>query len=468
MKVLLVNPPPYEIKETFYDTPPYPRTALAFLAGALRANSIDVSVLDCKYDHIPHEKAINEICRIKPDIIGYTALTNEIIQAGSLALDVKKYLPASKSIIGGVHATILPEKTLREFPAFDFVCAGEGENTLCELVRFLENNNISDKPWSIKGISFLDDSGNYFCAGEREQIGFTDKSLDSIPHPAWDLFRPASDYILHTQRGCPFHCPFCVNPNGRTVRNESAERVIDQVKELHEKYNCKKVMFGDEIFTIDRNRTIEICNGLIKHGLDKKIKWQCSTHISFIDEELAGIMKKAGCFLVGLGIESGDPKKIEKMGKNTSIEKILSVTSELKRALLPFASYFILGQPDETEESARKTIDFAVRLNADCPVFGIMVPYPGTAVGKMAEAGEGGYILSARDWNDYNKQLGDALEFSNISRKKLERLQFFGYISVFTKNGRFFDLAKFCWQYKRAGIHLIKRLLTGKWGKTLS
>jgi len=465
MKVLLVNPPPYKIQEAFYDTPPYPRTALAFLASSLRANAIDVSVLDCKYDRISHEKAVNKICSMKPDIVGYTAFSNEVIQAGYLAEEVKKHLPESKAIIGGVHATILPERTLREFQAFDFACIGEGENTLLELVQSLEKNGINSKPVSITGIAFLDISGNYVFNGERERIGTMDKSLESIPQPAWDMFRPASDYILHTQRGCPYHCPFCVNPNGKIVRKENPERVINQIKELHERYNCKNIVFGDEIFTLDRKRTIAICDGLINQRLNKKVKWYCTTHINFIDQELAFVMKKAGCYRVGLGIESGDPERLKMIGKGTSVEKILSVASELKRVRLPFEAFFILGQPYETEQSAKQAIDFAIKLNPDYPVFGIMVPYPGTAIGKMAEAGEGGYILSAKSWNDYNKQLGDALQFTGVSRKILEKLQFLGYVKVFLKNLRLLDFFCFCWQYKKIGMAILNKLLFSRLNK---
>jgi radical SAM superfamily enzyme YgiQ (UPF0313 family) len=457
VKILLVNPPPYRIQEAFYDRPPYPRISLAFLAASLRSNGMDVSVLDCKFDCISHEMAVNKIYGLKPDLVGYTAFTNEVIQAGLLADDVKRSLPASRAIIGGVHVTILPEKTLREFPAFDYACVGEGENKIVELVKFLECNGITAKPESIKGIAFLDNSGNYIWNGEREKIGIADKSLETIPFPAWDMFRPASYYILHTQRGCPYHCLFCVNPNGRVVRKESPERVINQVKELYERYNCRTILFGDEIFTIDRERTIAICNGLIKQRLNKKLKWRCQTHVNFIDEELAAAMKNAGCSLIGLGIESGDPERLKKIGKGTSLEKILSVVSGLKRVRLPFEAFFILGQPDETEESARQTIDFAIKLNPATPVFGIMVPYPGTKICKMAEAGEGGYILSALNWNDYNKQIGDALEFSGVQRKTLERIQFLGYIKVFLFNLRLLDFIKFCWKYKREGITVVKK-----------
>ena len=459
MKVMLVNPPPYKVQEAYYDTPPYPRTSLAFLAGMLRANSIDVAVLDCKYDRVTYEKAIELICQISPNIIGYTAFTNEIIQAGHMAKNVKERLPFSKQIIGGVHASILPERTLREFRAFNYACVGEGEATIVELVKHLMISGSNKTPESIKGIAYLDESDSYVFGGERNRIGADDNSLDSIPIPAWDMFRKASEYILHTQRGCPYHCPFCVNPNGRLVRKESPDKVVKQVKELYEKFGCKKIYFGDEIFTLDRDRVIAICDGLIENGLHKKVKWACATHINSIDEVLASAMKKAGCYSVGLGIEAGDPKMLQEINKGTTVDKILDVVSGLKRSGLSFNSFFILGQPFETEESARQTIDFAVKINASNPIFGIMVPYPGTKIWKMAKADEGGYVLRSECWNDYNKQIGNSLEFEGVSRKTLERLQFYGYVSVFLKNRRYFDFIKFCWGYRKIGFAVLKKLI---------
>ena len=115
---------------------------------------------------------------------------------------------------------------------------------------------------------------------------------------------------------------------------------------------------------------------------------------------------------------------------------------------MKMASYFILGFPDETVESAKETVAFAVEINADLPVIGIMVPYPGTKIGDMAIKGEGGYVLRTNDCNDYNKQIGDALEFAHVDRKTLERIQLLGDVKVFLYNGRIFDFVRFAWEYR--------------------
>ena len=141
MKVLIVNPPAHKIIEPEYDRPAYPRTALACLASYLRAKNIDVHVLDCKFDRISLDEGFQFIKQLMPDIVGFTAFTNEIMQAAEMAKRVKESFPAMKTVIGSVHLTSLPEQTLREFPQFDFGVVGEGEITFYELIC-----NLNDAP----------------------------------------------------------------------------------------------------------------------------------------------------------------------------------------------------------------------------------------------------------------------------------------------------------------------------------
>jgi len=464
MRVLLLNAPPFKIQEAYYDTPPYPRTALAMLAAHLRREEIDVHVIDCKYDRLDYDAAMQRVREIKPDVVGLTAFTNEIIQAAKLATMIRAEFPQVATIVGGVHASIMPEATLREFTVFDYVIAGEGELTLTELLRTIEAEPSDkaaqkQKAAHVEGVGTLLGS-EYAFGGARPKID----DLDVLAEPAWDLFRPAKEYILHSSRGCPFHCPFCVNPNGRKVRPESAGRVLSELEHLVKTYGDVRVFFGDEIFTVKRERTVELLKGMIDRGLNKRIRWGCMTHVKFIDDELAKLMKDAGCDCVGLGIESGDEERLKKINKGTNLEDIYKAVESMRKVKLTYEAFFILGQPDETEQSACETIDFAVKINPTRPVFGIMVPYPGTEVGRLAAAGDGGYTLQARDWNDYNKQLGDALTFTHVPRKTLERLQFIGYIKVFLYNWRILDFIRFCWNYRSVGFSVLRKVVRSHLG----
>jgi radical SAM superfamily enzyme YgiQ (UPF0313 family) len=451
MKVVLVNPPPYQLVEPYYDTPPYPRTAIAYLAGFLRDKGIDVDAVDCKFDRLDYHQGIEAVLAKEPTIVGLTAFSNEIVQAAEFASLLKKSCQSVITVIGGVHFTAIPEQTLREFPSFDYGIKGEGEESIVDFCKFIENND----PQLPEGVCLIRQSGEYIDGGERKPIS----DQETLPHPAWDLFRPAEEYILHTSRGCPFACTFCMNPNGRKVRPRSPQNVIRELEFLYGFANPSRIFFGDEIFTVKKDRIRELCKLMIENGFHKKFSWKCQTHVACIDQDLADLMKQSNCRTTGLGIESGDDMLLMKMGKSTNASLIKEAVHVLKQSRIKFESYFILGQPNETKKSALKTINFAVELNPDIPILGIMVPYPGTKIAQMVENGEGGYKRLSRNWNDYNKQFGNSIEFDHLSRRQMELLQLYGYLKVFILNGRLIDLTKFVWQYKSEGIALIKKIL---------
>jgi anaerobic magnesium-protoporphyrin IX monomethyl ester cyclase len=450
IKVLIINPPIFKVIEPYYDLPDYPRTALAFLAGYLRDNwdQGEVVVKDAKFDRLNFEQLLEFIKETRPDVIGITAMTNEIKAAGEVANLIKEFNKDIKTIIGGVHLTALPEETMREFPSFDFGVLGEGEVTFLELIKKIQQKQ---EP-TIPGVCYLL-NGVYKSLGDGEPLA----DQDSL-RPAWDLFRPAKEYMIQSSRGCPFACNFCMNPGGRVVRPRSVETTLNEIEELVENMNPESIYFGDEIFTVKRNRAKEICEGLITRGLNEKVQWWCQTHVNTLDEELVVLMKSSGCKLVGLGIETGDDDIFKKMGKGINKEKVKKAINILKKHKLNYDTMFILGQPNETVISAKKTIDFAVKLNPTTPIFGLMVPYPGTQVGEMALKGLGGYKLLSKDWDQFNKQIGNALELQGITRKQLERMQFMGYIKVFLFNFRILDFIKFCLLYKKEGFTALKKL----------
>jgi radical SAM superfamily enzyme YgiQ (UPF0313 family) len=138
---------------------------------------------------------------------------------------------------------------------------------------------------------------------------------------------------------------------------------------------------------------------------------------------------------------------------------ILKAADAAKKAQLPIETYFIMGHPNESLESMKRTVDLAVKVNPDTPIFGIMVPFPGTEVGRLAAAGEAGYRLRSTNWDDYDKQIGGALEFANLSRQRIEMLQIWAYLKVFLWNRRFADLIKFCWRYRHEGFVVTQKIL---------
>jgi len=453
VRVLLINPPPYQRVDEF-DTPNFTRLGLACLAAQLRADGLaDVQIVDGKFERLSYEAILERVRRFAPDVVGLTAFTNEINPAARVAGMVKALSPAITTVVGGVHASVLPEQTLEEFPAFDCVVIGEGEVTFAELITALDRQTALA---GIPGLCFRDGGGVTRTAERQRTV-----DLDTFPLPAWDLLPPSPRYLFMTQRGCAFRCTFCANPNGRTVRVRSVDHVMTELEAIigrggTELYVC------DELFTADRERTHRLLDAMIAAAIGRQLRWSAQTHVNLVDRELFAKMKAAGCRMCGLGIETGDPDIMRRMKKGSTMQRVVAARQAAGAVGLPIEGLLIIGHPYETWESAMRTIDFAVTLNPEQPSIGVMVPYPGTEVAAMAARGEGGYRLLSTDWNDYNKQIGNALAFENLSRRELETLQLLAYIKVFLGNRRYREFARFVWKYRTEGLAVLRKILLGR------
>jgi anaerobic magnesium-protoporphyrin IX monomethyl ester cyclase len=458
MKVCLVNPPPHRVQEPMYDTPGFVRPALACLGATLREAGIDCVLVDAKFERLSEPQVIERVRASGAALVGLTAFTNEIQPAARIARALKDREPRLRTVIGGVHVTAIPRRTMLEFPEFDIACLGQGDRTIVELVAALDARRPLE---TVPGLMWRD--GEQIAESTHTTVP---PAVCDLPMPAWDLLPAGARYRLMTARGCPYNCNFCMNPNGRIVQRRTIEQVVAECEQVLSAFAPRdpiNVWFDDEIFTVDMKRTHALCDAILATGLQKRMGWWAQTHVNVIDEALLRKMKAAGCKRVGLGIESADESVLRGMGKGSTIERAHAACRAAERVGIPLETFFILGHPGETAASARNTIDFAVRMNPEIPIIGIMVPYPGTRVAEMAARGEGGYRLIARDWNDYNKQIGGALEFEHLSRFQLEWIQTVGYLKVFWANRRYGDLARFVWTYRRQALTVLR-----KWGSGMA
>lgn len=461
MRVLLINAPPARIVERMYDTPEFTRLALACLGAVLRGRGHEVAAIDAKFERLDHDQVLERVASFGPQLVGLTAFTNEIKSAARVAADVKRRWPQVRTIVGGVHVSAIPERTLEEFPAFDFGCIGEGELTLAELVDVLE---AGGDPAGVAGLVLRSAGKAGAVPASAGPVRTAPRAvlldLDDLPMPAWDLMPPAVEYTVMSSRGCPYSCPFCQNPNGRRVRARSVEAFVGELAWIAEHTHARRLFISDEIFTLDRERTLAILDALVARGLHQRLAWMAQTHVNFVDEDLFARMRAAGAYLVGFGIETGDADMLRALRKGLIDHRpVLAARAAARRAGLPVETYFIIGQEHETLASAWRSLRLAFQLNPELPIFGIMVPYPGTRVAALAERGEGGFRIRSRDWDDYNKQIGDALEFEGLSRRQLELLQLAGYLGVFLLNGRLLDLGRFVWRFRQEGFAFLRKLL---------
>ncbi len=449
---MLVNPPVRVPRES-YDTPNYPAIGIGYVAGYLKRHDVPVQVIDGKLGRLTVEQTIDRICEAKPRVLGITSMTHEIVTAGEIAAAVKSRSPGTITVLGGFHGSFLPERTLTEFPSFDYLIVGEGEMAF---LKFVQAVTAGDDPSEIPGVASR--RGGKFRMNGRGEIP---ENLDDLGTPAWELFPRAEMYPIMSQRGCPFGCNFCSRPYGRTLRARSAPHILAEIQRNIERYGCKEMHFYDETFTVRKNHVSDICDAIESAGLSGQVRYWAYVHANTIDLPTARKMKRAGFAEVGMGVESGNPEIMARMNKGVTLERIEEASRIFKKAGIKLGCYFIFGHPHETEATIRDTIRFATRLNPYGVGFGLMTPYPGTEVWDLATKGEGGYKVITAKWEEFNKQIGSSLELRGLSRKTMERLHLEAYLTVYLRNLRIADLLRVAWTNRGRIAFILRKLGSG-------
>ncbi|MEM0313771.1 MAG: radical SAM protein [Candidatus Bathyarchaeia archaeon] len=393
--IALVNPP---ICEGGYRHQPYMPIGLAYLAAVLERAGHNVNVLDCAALSMSFQQFKTRIASLKPDIVGITAMTPTVGSALKVASLVKETLPSTLVVLGGVHPTFMDEEILREVAHVDVVVRGEGEQTIVDLVSSFEKRNGFKE---VLGVTYRE-GDSVLRNPERPYID----NLDSLPRPGFkhfplDKYRVFGRKILPvvSSRGCPFQCAFCVTSRvfGRKVRMRSPESVVDEIEWLIREFNVDAVTFYDDTFTFSRERVEKICDGLLERGID--VPWDCQTRADCISPELLEKMKKAGCQVITLGIESASQNTLKAVGKGTTLEQNEKAVRMIKEAGISVVASVIIGYPGESIDDVNHTLDFLKKLKPDDAYICIATPYPGTELYRMIK--EKGWKMD-EDWSKYD------------------------------------------------------------------
>jgi len=437
-KVLLVNPPVADIREP-HDVPEFPALGLAYIAAVLEKSGLTPVCMDCKYDGYGLDVFARKLAELgHVDVVGITSMTHNIDDAHKVAGVVKRSNPKARVVIGGCHVTAEPLETLRRMPDFDAAVVGEGEESFPELLQaWFGGGDASLVP----GLA-LRDGEEVLLTGKRDGL----KDLDALPYPAWHLYaKPGHKLPVLSSRGCPYSCNFCMRVLGKVVRYRSAENVVDEIEHLIDTYGIDYIGFPDETFTLNKKRLHEVMDLIVERGLQKRFTWASQTRVDLVERKMLSAMKKAGCVLVGLGVESGNEGVLARSKKGINKTQAREAVALAKELGLKVNAYFILGHPDETVANMIETVRFAAELNPHFSAFGIMVPYPGTAIRDMALKGEGSYINVSTDWSDYTKSTGHPMELKGVSRRTMVFIQMGGYLYFYLRNLRlreFFGLLR--------------------------
>jgi len=458
MKIALIKVP-----ATYADWYKRPVLGIAYISAYLESKGFDCKVFDAYFHSWPEDELLSRVVNYKPDVIGLTAMTHEIVQASRIAFKIKKQMNIP-AVIGGCHITALPEKTLEEYPVFDYGIFGEGEFTIFELLQYL--NQGSTNLDSVKGLVFRN-AEERVCVNEPRPF-LSSEELNALPYPAFHqyyddnphvLADKDSCYVMFTSRGCPFNCAFCMQVLGRNVRRRSVQNILQEIEYAISHYGAHTFEFADEIFLFDNRYTRELLELMIEKSLPERIRWGALTRANFVTPELIAIAKKAGCFRLEMGVESGDDEILKSIGKKITTEQVKRAVAIIKKAGIHLGTYFILGHPNETKKTLRKTVNLAAELNTDTIAVGIMVPYPGTRIFDMALRGEGGYRLLSRNWSEYDKYGGKSLEIKDLPYEELVKWQRHALINFYLKNFRLLDAFKYFWHRRNALKYFIKKRL---------
>ena len=410
MRILLINPF-YPLSET-----PSPPLGLAYLAGALSAAGAVVKILDLVV--FPYRRSMLRalIETFKPQMAGLTAVTMSFDNAMDVVKDIKAINPDILTVMGGPHVSFCARETLEEYPELDVIAIGEGERTVVELCRTVDNGlNLAD----IRGIAFRTGTEIHRTA-PVEPI----ENLDELPLPDRGLL-PLGRYralnmpiSITTSRGCPFKCIFCVGRKmvGARVRYRRPEKVVDELQSLNA-LNFSQINIADDLFTANKNHCLGVCDEIIKRDL--KLTWTSFARVDTVSDELLCQMKAAGCNAVSFGIESANPQILKIIKKGITLEQVEAAVGMCRRAgITPYAS-FILGLPGETPDTIKETMAFGSRLKDLGLAYGfhLLAPFPGTEIREHCD--QYGIQILTNNWSRYHANRA-IVETPTVKRRMLD------------------------------------------------
>jgi anaerobic magnesium-protoporphyrin IX monomethyl ester cyclase len=363
-----------------YEVGYYPPIGLLYIASYLEKHTdFQIKVIDSFTEELSHNHLKERIISYNPDIVGIYTSTFYLFDSILAARNAKAVRNDVIVILGGPHASLYPMECIA-IPEVDIVVKGEGEVVMCSITKAIEKNRADPDLEEIPGVLSKKNRNN--CPPECKI-----PVLDELPFPARHLLdhtkyrsilakrNPITTII--SSRGCPYKCKFCSNlESGQRVRFRSPQNVVDELAECVGRYGICDFLFFDELFTINKERVIGICNEITSRGL--KIRWHCRSRADVLDEEMIMKMRKSGCRLIQFGIETGSQRLQKLINKNLDLNKVTNTIRTASDHGIYTYGNFMVGLPTETSQETIATIELAKRLDLDYAIFGTFAPLSGS------------------------------------------------------------------------------------------
>ncbi|HLE68186.1 MAG TPA: radical SAM protein, partial [Vicinamibacteria bacterium] len=377
----------------------WPPISLATIGAVLEHDGHRVEAKDAAATGYARKDLLQDIENAPPDAAIWSTGTPSIGDDLALANEIRTVSPFVATAVFGTHVTALDENCLRNTPGLDAIFRNEPEATAAEWIAKLAKK---ESPESVTGLSYR----------EGEEIRRNPdrpflSDLDSLPDPAWHLFdldvyrlplRGDRFLMVTPHRGCPYPCSYCTAQTyyGAKLRRRSVEKVREEIRRNVEVHGVKELFFWSDTFTLDKRYVMSLMDAIAPLG----VSWASNSRVDTIDEELARAMRRAGCWMISFGIESGDQALLDAAGKGATVDEAERAVAVVKAAGIKAAGHFVLGLPGETRESLEKTLALADRLPLDFEQFYCAVPFPGSRL--YEEAREKGW-LSESDFSRYRQ-----------------------------------------------------------------
>jgi radical SAM superfamily enzyme YgiQ (UPF0313 family) len=375
----------------------YMATYLNSVAGA-DANMIDMAA----GKQSPADLA-RTIKSTRPAIVGFSSKTFNILAVYALAKIVKSVSPGTIVLAGGAHPTAVPEITLKESPDIDAVVMREGELTLLDIYRRVEEGYglIQEVFAGVPGVVYRDAQGRIIRNPERELIG----DLDTLPFPDLSLvdysryikaYNPTRHKFQHLfpvygSRGCPFKCVFCMPLHTRKHRVRNIDSILEEIELLNRNFGAERIFFEDSLFCSNRKWFEDFCERFREKGLHRKVQWGFETRIDTMHREMFQNARDAGCIYTFFGVESGSEEVLKKSRKGYSRAMVMEKIAAARDAGIDTVNIsIILGLPYETKSTVNETLELIKEAPCDKASINILDIYPDTEAFEMADRAEGG------------------------------------------------------------------------------
>jgi anaerobic magnesium-protoporphyrin IX monomethyl ester cyclase len=381
---------------------------LYYLATALLKNKVSARILDLNLNRMRLGDFQDYLMKNGPRIVGVTSYTFNYYLCENVLRTVKNLRPEIVTILGGIHASSMPEEVLSTNSCVDYIVIGEAENTFLELCQnVLDGRSCED----IQGLAHRVDGVKV----NPPRTPIADLNVLGIPD------RRALDYqrypvaLVQTSRGCPYSCIFCniCNQYERTIRFRDPKIVVDECEELIKRWNYQQIYFFGDSFTFDKQWVEEFCDEILGRCL--KFRWSCETRVDNVDLKILSKMKNSGCHMVQYGIDYGDEKVLKKLGKDFTLSTVDDACEWAKKSKLGIEAFFIFNCPGEDSDTMNNTYKLIQKLPLDALEINLLTPYPGTQIWRNPET-HSMKIINKDYWNYTTKKY--VLENESFPREK--------------------------------------------------